>query len=217
MKEPQMNDVLADYDADARERVWKLLEVKKRRLSGSTQAKRRYGWRAAGMVEAKPHGGNRGDFYAGPAVMDSPGTVLVVLAHNKKAFTLHLIPTSGHGLADGIEDAVAYVKEGMEAEQWTAGALVLAIEDLIKKYGRAPGQKGDELTQEHNVRIIGCLFAGMSDEARADLVIRLETVIAAGICPALIGLIGKGTKTGLCAAWPLPLTLAPYADAVIKE
>lgn len=37
-------------------------------------------------------GGQRGGFYAGPAVMDSPGTVLIVLAHNKKAFTMHLFP-----------------------------------------------------------------------------------------------------------------------------
>lgn len=67
------------------------------------------------------------------------------------------------------------------------------------------------------VRIIGCLFMGVPDAARADMIVRLEKVIAAGVCPPLIGLLGKGTKTGLCAAWPLPLPLAPYADAVIKE
>jgi hypothetical protein len=33
----------------------------------------------------------------------------------------------------------------------------------------------------------------------------------------LIGLLGKGSTQGLSMVWPLPLALAPYADAVIKE
>ena len=97
------------------------------------------------------------------------------------------------------------------------GAVVVAIEDLIKKYGRAPGQKGGELTHEHAFRVLGCLFMSMPDAARADMAAGLEKVTAAGVCPAIIGLLGPGSKTGLCAAWPLSLGLAPYADAIIKE
>jgi hypothetical protein len=33
----------------------------------------------------------------------------------------------------------------------------------------------------------------------------------------LVGLIGEGSTQGLSMAWPLPLALARYVDAVIKE
>ena len=148
--------------------------------------------------------------YAGPAVTVPQGTVLIVLAHEKKVFTVWL--RSPGALADAVDEAVEYFKALME-DEIDDGLAIIAIEDLIKKHGRTPGKEVAELSQEHNVRIIGMLFAALPD--RAGVIEGLEMVMAADACPAMVGLIGKSTVTGLCGAWPLVLPLAPYVETVI--
>jgi len=49
----------------------------------------------------------------------------------------------------------------------------------------------------------------LPDAGRAGLINAFEELIDLDICPAWVGLLGKGTKGGLCVAWPLPLALAP--------
>ena len=97
-------------------------------------------------------------------------------------------------------------------------AVMIMIEDLIKKHGRRPDNKQRvELSSEHNARIIGILFAALPADGRAHLIEGLDMLIAEGICPALIGLLGKGTTKGVSGVWPLLMPLAPYADKVLAE
>lgn len=107
---------------------------------------------------------------------------------------------------------------GDDAKKCTPDTLGSAIEDLIRKYGRKPSSDNNavELTNEHNIRIIGMLFLAMPQDRRVEATEKFEQVIAKGICPAFIGLLGKGSVQGLSMVWPLPLALAPYADTVIS-
>ena len=205
---------LLDYSADARERLWDLLEL--RGISCRDQLKKSTDSAGTVLEWFTPYAMGRSKqqgarLYAGPAVTAPPGTVLIVLAHEEKVFTVWL--RSPGALADAVDEAVKYFKALMEAEI-DLGLTLVAIEDLIKRHGRIPDKKsGIELSQEHNTRIIGMLFATMSD--RAGVFEMLEMVMAANACPAMVGLIGKGV-TGLCGAWPLVLPLGPYVDAVIE-
>ena len=70
-------------------------------------------------------GKRSGSLYAGPAVIVPQGTVYIVLAREKKVFTIWLRSSSG-ALADAIEPAVTYVKEVMQATAFNwAGDQVL--------------------------------------------------------------------------------------------
>jgi hypothetical protein len=204
-----------DYDADARDRIWRLLEI--RNVSFRDRLKQSVDTAGAQLEYFKPSVMGGMPLYAGPAVMAVPGTVLIVLAHHKKAFTVTLRAAPEHTLAEAITNSVDYAKEGLGsyADQISAGGLIFAIEGLIKKHGRIPGQQARELEHELNIHIIGTLFLPLPDAAKADVVELFERLITKGVCPALVGLLGKGSKEGLSLAWPLPLALAPYADRVI--
>jgi hypothetical protein len=212
-----------DFNADTGARIWRLLEINN--VSFRNQLKQSSETAGAQLELAKPTvmGSSTTEkgklFYAGPAVMFSPGTVFIVLAHHKKVFTIQIRSEAGHTIAEGIAEAVNYAREllGDEANKCTQGALGVAIEDLVKKYGRMPGKKGVKLDSEHNVRIVGSLFLPLSDASRAKTIYVLEQLVAVNTCPALIGLLGKGSQQGLSMAWPLPLALARYVDAVVKE
>ena len=211
-----------DFNADAGARIWKLLEINnvsfRDRLKQSAEtAGAQLEWVKPTVMGSSTEKGKL--FYAGPAVMLTPGTTVIVLAHHKRVFTIQMRSEAGHTIAEGITKAVDYAREllGDEADKCTQGALGVAIEDLIKKYGRMPGKKGAELDGEHNIRIVGSLFLPLSDTSRAKTTYVLEQLIAMNTCPALVGLVGEGsTPQGLSMAWPLPLALARYVDAVIQ-
>jgi hypothetical protein len=211
-----MADLLLDCNVDAKDRLWELLE--RRNVSYRNQLKQSVGTAGAQLEWAKPSvmGSAKRDktrFYGGPAVMAPPGTVFIVLAHDKKAFTIWLRPSPGNSLTDVIEQSVKYAEQLMEPDTLSGVQVLLAAKDLIRKYGQPPGKHGVELEQEHNTRIIGMLLAGVPE--RDGMVDGLEMIVGMGVCPAVVGLIGKGSETGLCGAWPLVLPLAPYVDAVV--
>jgi hypothetical protein len=54
----------------------------------------------------------------------------------------------------------------------------------------------------------------MPADKRQSLVDLIEAFIDRGVCPAMSGLVGKGTTRGLCGIWPLVLPLAQYLDTV---
>jgi hypothetical protein len=128
-----------------------------------------------------------------------------------------------HAIAEAITQAIDYAEKsrGIEADKLKAspGLLAPLIENLVEKYGHLPTDKNDaiELANESNIRIIGMLFMPLSDTARADVIYALEKLITMNVCPVLVGLVGEGIREGLSMAWPLPLALARYVDAVIKE
>jgi len=105
------NDSFFDYNADAGVRLWDLMEA--RNLTYRNQLKQSAETAGAQLELLKPSlmYGTTGSFYAGPAVASPSGTVLIVLAHEKKAFAMHSVPVAGHRFGDGIELGVNYIKE----------------------------------------------------------------------------------------------------------
>jgi hypothetical protein len=207
-----------DYDADARDRIWRLLEVNN--VAYRDRLKQSADTAGAQLELAKPSVMGGHPLYAGPAVLHPPGTVLIVLAHHEKVFTIHLRAAAGHTFAECMSEITKYVRDIMEddAEKHSGEMLGGIIENLIKKYRQMPSLNGAvELDTEHNARIIGTLFLPIPNAARAEAITGFQNIINEGICPAWVGLLGDGSQTGLCLVWPLPIALAPYADTVIKE
>jgi hypothetical protein len=210
---------LLDFDADATDRLWDLMV---QRDIGSRDRLKQSAATAGMQLElVKPAimGDGKGSrrIYAGSAVIAEPGTVFIVLAHHEKVFTIWL--RYDGTLTAAVESAVDYVNAMMKSEAVAfsqhADHALLITEELVKQYGHAPGETSIELANDHNVRIIGMLFAAIPATGRAGILEGLEMVIAEGICPALVCLLGKGREKGLSGVWPLLLPLAPYADAVL--
>ena len=166
------NNSFFDYNADAGIRLWDLMET--RNLTYRNQLKQSAKTAGAQLELMKPSlmGGSAGSFYAGPAVLSPSGTVLIVLAHGERAFTMHSVPVAGCKFGDGIEQGVNYIKELDDGKEYPPGAVAVVIESLIKEYGRAPGQKGEQFSQEHALRVIGALFMGVLE--RVDLAARIR-------------------------------------------
>jgi hypothetical protein len=210
-----------DFDADARDRIWRLLEINN--VGYRDQLKQSVDTAGAQLELAKPSLFDRakdGSFYAGPVVMAPPGTAYIVLAHHDKVFIVHLRAAPGHTFTECITQLVDYAKKiaGDEIDEWSAGAMCPVMVKVIEKYGHTPGLgNAVELESDHNNRIIGSLLLPIPEAARAEMFDAFEQIIAMGVCPVWVGLIGKGTVEGLCMAWPLPIALAPYARTVIED
>jgi hypothetical protein len=76
-----------DYDADARNRIWRLLEIND--IAWRDQLKQSADTAGAQLEWAKPSIMGGHPIYAGPAVMAPLGTIFIVLAHRKKVFVIH--------------------------------------------------------------------------------------------------------------------------------
>ena len=75
-----------DFDADATDRLWDIMV--QRDITSRDRLKQSAATAGAQLEWAKPGAmgdGKRGRLYAGPVVMAPPGTVIIVLAHHKKA------------------------------------------------------------------------------------------------------------------------------------
>jgi hypothetical protein len=215
-----MNNLLFDFDADTRDRLWAALELKN--ISFRDLLKQSVDTAGAELELRKPGvvgNGRNGKLYAGPAVMSPLGTILIVLADKQKVFTMDLRPVAGRAIGDGITEAVQYLRDNAPEDfKFPLDAIAPVMDFALEEIGRLPGEEGAQLTEEHAFRILGCLFAGMPDAVRSDLINGVEQLSASGVCPAMVGLLGESSKigaAGLSGVWPLVLRLAPYAETVI--
>jgi hypothetical protein len=149
-------------------------------------------------------------FVAGSAVAVQLGVVLIVLANPRKVLTLQMFPPPKGTRLDAVQDCIRYVTAHMDGREIEPAACMLAIEDAIDKHGGKPGKRTRQLSQEHCRRLIGVLFSVVSKRAR--LFHAIEQMIGDGICPAIIGVVGPGSRDGLAAVWPIVFALAPYLD-----
>jgi hypothetical protein len=211
-----MNSTFMNFNADSGVRLWDLMGHYGIDHRTSLQKSADTAGQQLELIKPGVIGsGKHSRLYAGSAVMVSPGTVLIVLAHHSKILTIWLSPGEST-LTEGVEETVRYVNGMADEKELPSGSQALfLVESLVKKYGHALGKRGVELEHEHNARIIGMLFAAMPVGARAHILKGLEMSIVEGVCPVMVGLLGRGTKKGLSGVWPLLLPLAPYAEAVL--
>jgi hypothetical protein len=143
---------LFDYGADARDRLWDLLEQRsigcRDRLKQSADAARaQLEWTKPSVMGSSKDDHRRS--YAGPAVMAVPGSIFIVLAHRKKVLTIWLRPNACT-LTEAVEWSVEYVS-ALGAGPISLDQTLPVIEDLVRKYGHLPGKHGVELAKTSTI------------------------------------------------------------------
>jgi hypothetical protein len=155
--------------------------------------------------------------FAGKFTAVAARTMMVVLADERRAVTMPILDQPdlidrGIMLAQKMRAFLA--ERGISVRS----AGVTTTRTFLSEYGGKRGAKAKPVAPLAPQNTIGALFAAMAnDEVRRTLANARE-VVACGLCPALIALIGPGAKPGTSAAcWPLLLPLAPYVDAALLD
>jgi hypothetical protein len=94
-----------------------------------------------------------------------------------------------------------------------------AIQFALQMYGSEPVCKLKNPPEEHEgPQLLGFLLACAPPTILHEILDELEHVVAAGVCPAMVGLIGPGASGGdtYSGVWPL-LPLAKYFATVERE
>jgi hypothetical protein len=142
------------------------------------------------------------------------GAWLMVLANERKVFTMHLLePPPPFTRLQLIEDGIASLtEEGVTA---TGPDLGVIIDTVVDTHGGPPGKRTPELSPALCLQILALLWMPVPKKHRADILTAVEKTAEAGICPLHVGLVGSGTQAEtLCAAWPIGLDFAPYIEAL---
>jgi hypothetical protein len=160
-------------------------------------------------------------FQAGAIVPADPGTVLIILADAKRTLTMRLLPPPPPGISrrEMINEAADIAHQHYAQDDGKSlgkGEIVYLIRYAVDTWGGQPGAKTGGMPEDASMNLLGLLFAAMSADSRQSLLDLIETVIDRGFCPAMVGLVGKGSEHGLCGIWPLVLPLARYIDAAEK-
>jgi hypothetical protein len=153
--------------------------------------------------------------HAGAIVPADRGTVLIVLADAKRTLTMRLLqPPPGISRREMINDlaAIAQRHYGDERGWFGKEEIIPVIHAAVDTWGGQPGTKTGGMPEDASINLLGLLFAAMSADKRQSLLDLMETIAGGGFCPAMVGLVGKGTTRGLCGIWPLVLPLAQYLD-----
>jgi hypothetical protein len=212
-------NIISDSNADSGERLIEMMT-----LRGTTfrdqliDAARKAGeqlewWKPIVFI---PHPNPRTRLHVGSIVPADPGTVLIVLANADRTLTLRLLPPpSKVARREMIDDVAAAAQQhyGEDRGWFDKGEIIPVMNAAVENWGGQPGTKTGEMPENAGMNLIGLLFAAMSADKRESLLDLMEAVIDRGFCPAMVGLVGKGTERGLCGIWPLVLPLAQYFDA----
>jgi hypothetical protein len=214
-------DIIADSDADSGDRLIAMMTLRgmtyRDRLIG---AARKAGeqlelWKPVALIP------NPKTFLHASAIVPADsGTVLIVLANAKRTLTIRLLQpppdTSRREMINGLADMARrhYTQDG---ETFDEGSIVPVMDAAVDEWGGAAGTKTGGMPDNASMNLFGLLFAAISPDKRGSLLDLLEDIIDRGLCPAMVGLVGKGPEQGPCGIWPLVLPLAPYLDVVEKE
>jgi hypothetical protein len=144
---------------------------------------------------------------------------LRVLQRNQ-ACTIHLPIEQGKAklALDEIADAVQqHHPEVNFTVPFAAGAMRMFINKFGSKPGKAHPKYPNGFGHDLAINIIGSLWNVFGDSGKSDTGNEIEACIAAGVCPAIVCLIGR-TKSGAKNGYSfclLMLPMAPYADHVL--
>lgn len=164
--------------------------------------------------------GRSGGLYAGSVVIGPPGTVVFVCSSETKLCTIHLPIEQGKATSvlDQIADAV---QQRYPEKAFDVPFVALTMRMSINKFGAKPGKAHPKYPngfgQDLAINIIGSLWSALGDSGRSDTGNEIDACIAAGVCPAIVCLIGRaksGVKNGYSFCL-LMLPMAPYADHVL--
>jgi hypothetical protein len=158
--------------------------------------------------------------HASAIVPADPGTVLIILADAKRTLTMRLLPPPpGISRREMINEAADIAQQHYAQDDGKSlgkGEIIYLISYAVDTWGGQPGTKTGGMPEDASMNLLGLLFAAMPADKRESLLDLMEAIIDRGVCPAMVGLVGKGTEHGLCGIWPLVLPLARYFDAAEK-
>jgi hypothetical protein len=216
---PTKDIELMSYDDDAGDRLKLLLAA--RQLSFAPRLTRAAELAGQQLELLKPSVamiGDRGEFIAGPVAAVRRGTILIVLANARRVFTIHITRPAEGTLADIFDDLVDRILAEFAPDPWTPSNTVVAIKTTVEVHGAAPGRENPKgpVSPIITAQIVGTLFAATNQTERHDLAAQLEACVDNDVCPAMIGVIGRGTKPGsTCGVWPLLLPLSRYLETAV--
>jgi hypothetical protein len=148
-------------------------------------------------------------FFASPCAHVPLGCILILLANAKKVVTIYLMDRDDRMEVLGRGDA--------EAASLTNEELLYMSDYFVKKYGALPGKKGPICSEDVITNLVCGLFRG---DGGRETFSGLDTYgRQKRICPAAVGLIGRGLSGAAgsySGVWPLLMPLAPY-QGVIEE
>jgi hypothetical protein len=214
---PNPTDIITDCDADAGDRLIAMMTLRgltyRDNLIG---AARKAGeqlelWKPMALIP-------KTFLHASAIVPADPGSVLIVLANADRTLTIRMLqPPPGFTRRQLINDLADmarrhYAQDGEIAVD--KGSAIFVTDFAVDKWGGAPGTKTGGMPDNASMNLLGLLFAAIQEDGRQSLLDLLEDVIARGLCPAMVGLVGPGSEHVLCGVWPLVLPLARYLDAV---
>ncbi|MBV8737635.1 MAG: hypothetical protein JO007_10325 [Alphaproteobacteria bacterium] len=197
-----------DYNADAGDRIMECLSAQGVEFAGQLANAADLAGQQLELLKPVVMGGGR-PMYMGPAAAVKRGTILVVLANERKVATSHLLP---HRYRTTVIHEFMRRAEELPVDDQERLALMKAF---VEQHGSAPGGDMSPFdNQQKPGAVIGALFSG---ECR-EIFEQLDTVAVEGkFCPVAVGLIGpvpSGQPGTYCAAWPVTFPLAPYLEAV---
>jgi hypothetical protein len=169
-----MADVtLFEFDRDAGERLgWLLTQNGVNRPSFSESIKTagcQLEWLKPSVIGGSSNQRrNPAGLYAGPAVMLKRSSVIILLAHKARVMTFHAEPREKLllPLREQIDGCVDYARKTFAGELRPQTAASV-MEIIIDEFGGGPGENTPSLDAEHSVRLLGTLFASLSEHQRA--------------------------------------------------
>jgi hypothetical protein len=143
--------------------------------------------------------------FIGTAALVPRGAIVIVLADQRHAVTIQM-------------KLLPQFARTSPAQKWTDNDAAQIIAAAVRKFGAPPGVAAQQkMSDDDTLNVIDWLLGVFSDTHWRKMQDDLTDIMAQNICPAMIGLIGRGlAENKICTIWPLPLPLAPYLEAVDK-
>jgi hypothetical protein len=145
------------------------------------------------------------------------GAVVIVLADERRTVVQQMTPgrSSAGALRRAVEDAKRLCRPRFD---WRSESVALFNAVLESCGPKATGRREnlDRAARFGVGGLLALLPAGHLDQLGGDI----DRCRRAGVCPAIVGLIGpasSGTPGLFSISWPMFLPLAPYADMVLRR
>jgi hypothetical protein len=158
-------------------------------------------------------GAGRGGIVSSMAANVAFGAIVILFADRRRVFELHL---TAAGQTE-VPRAIAWARDVVPNAR-DPGNTLHAIRVALDCHGRPVGTPAPgDFDAAVGLQILGMVLAPAADAQVSDSFDRMNRVIAEGVCPAMVGLIGPATSAkrgNFCGVFPLMVPIARYAELV---
>jgi hypothetical protein len=164
-----------------------------------------------------------GGLYAGKVVMGDPGWVVIVSAGEHKLCTVQFKIDAGGTAKQVFDDIAEQVEQRFPEVVFTVPFAASVMRGFINKFGAKPGNAHPKYPDGFGVtgtfNLLGPFLIALGVSGRASMTETVDSCFGAGICPAVVCLIGGSRQPGkgTYSFSALTLPLANYADCVLAH